>query len=509
MQLSEGFTVATLQVKNINKTFGATKALIACDLTIMAGEVHVLIGANGCGKSTLCKIISGSVQADSGDILIDGQKISITDPASAQRHDIATFYQELSLAINRSVEDNIYAAREPLIFGLFIDKKTIKKNANKIIDLFANVAGDGFSGDVAIAALREDQRQLVEIMKVIAADAKIMIFDEPTSALDRAQADRFFEIIEDLKADGKAIIFISHRMDEVFAIGDRITVMRDGKIVNTLKIADTNQDMVIEQMVGGEINVANTGSDKINQSISDDVQALEVVNATNKYFSNINLSVAKGEIIGFGGLHGHGQSSLLRSIYGMSAAESGEMMLNGEAYNAKSPRQAIMDGIGYISGNRRVDGIYQGRSIFENLLPIHYFKTSKWGAGQKRLNQTTQGAMADLKTLYASMNQEINNLSGGNQQKVVIARWMIDKTNILLLDDPTKGIDLAAKADLFALIRKLANAGMAIILYSSDDSELLNHASRIYVFNNGKISKELVGEQRTQFNLYQAAYEAV
>ena len=506
--------MATLQVKNINKAFGATKALIACDLTIEAGEVHVLIGANGCGKSTLCKIISGSVQADSGDILLNNQKISITDPASAQQHDIATFYQELSLAINRSIEDNIYAANEPLIFGLFIDKKTIKKDARKIIDLFADVVGDGFSGEVAVATLREDQRQLVEIMKVIAADAKIMIFDEPTSALDRAQANRFFKIIEDLKAKGKSIIFISHRMDEIFAIGDRITVMRDGQIVSSVKISDTDQNMVIEQMVGGKTIVQTNQATKINQSLSSDVAGhdvigLELKNLTNKQFSNINLSVSKGEIIGLGGLHGHGQSSLLRSIYGAGEAVSGEITLEGQAYYAKSPRGAIKNGIGYISGNRRVDGIYQGRSIFENLLPIHYLKTSKWGAGQKRLNQTAQDAMAELKTLYASMNQEINNLSGGNQQKVVIARWMIDKTNILLLDDPTKGIDLAAKADLFALIRKLANAGMAIILYSSDDSELLNHATRIYVFNNGKISQELTGDQRTQFNLYQAAYEAV
>lgn len=497
-----------LQVSKICKNFGATKALVDCDLTIEAGQVHVLIGANGCGKSTLCKIISGSVQPDSGKIALNGKAIKINGPAAAQKHKIATFYQELSLAANRTVAENIFAAREFLLLNTFIDTKKIREKSYEIVAQFGDVIGDGFTLDTPVAQLREDQRQLVEIMKVLAADADIMIFDEPTSALDRAQAIKFFEIVRGLKAKGRSIIFISHRMDEIFALGDVITVMRDGKIVSSANITDTNQEKVIEQMVGNQAHVINDRKNNIVSTELVDKIALEVKDLSNPIFKNVSLKVYHGEIIGLGGLHGHGQSSLLRSLYGVETIFSGQALLNETNYVAKNPRHAIKAGLGYISGNRRMDGIYQGRSIFENLLPIHYFKTTKWGSGQSRLNQKAADALGELKTLYASMNQKINNLSGGNQQKVVIARWMVDKTDILLLDDPTKGIDLAAKADLFALINKLAAAGMAIILYSSDDSELLNYASRIYVFNNGHINRELLGDEKTQFNLYQAAYEA-
>lgn len=501
--------MSKLKLSAVSKTYGATAALRRGDLEVEAGEVHVLIGSNGSGKSTLCKIAAGSVRPDKGAVTIDGATVAISGPQGARALGIGAFYQELSLAAHRSVEENICLPDLPMKAGLFVDRAALSARAQTYISLFEGVAGDGFSADAVVGDLRADQRQLVEIMKTIATEAPILIFDEPTSALDRAQVTRFFEILTRLKAEGRAMIFISHRMDEIFSIGDRVTVIRDGETVGTWKIAETDHAAVIGHMIGETQRAAQSATAEPTQteaSVGDVL--LSVRGLAGPGYSGIDFEVRKGEVLGFGGLHGQGQSRVLRAIFGDHPVTGGEIVLEGEALTTRSPRAAIQRGLAYVSGDRSRDGILKGRPIIENLTPIHYLLNKLVLARPAALRERATPAVEALRTKFESFGHPIDSLSGGNQQKIVIARWLIDKPDVLLLDDPTKGIDLSAKADLYALIGKLAAEGMGIVLYSSDDAELLANAHRILVFNGGRVTRTLEGADRTQFNLYQAAYEA-
>lgn len=500
--------MSKIELRAVSKAYGATLALRRGDLAIDAGEVHVLIGSNGSGKSTLCKILAGSVRPDGGEILIDGKPVTITGPRSARDHGISIFYQELSLARHRTVAENICLPDMPATRAGFVDREALERRAARYIALFGEVAGEGFSADTTVENLRADQRQLVEIMKALATEAPVIIFDEPTSALDRAQVDRFFEILRDLKGQGRSIIFISHRMDEIFAIGDRVTVIRDGETVGTRRITDTDPAAVIRLMVGGQDELAAPAGAPPLVATGSRMAVLTVDKIAGEGFANVGFEVARGEILGFGGLHGHGQSAVLRAIFGVNSLASGEITLNGTPFAPKNPRTAIRHGLAYVSGDRGRDGVISGRPILENVTPIHYLRQKLFLARPSALAERVKPALEALHTKFGGLSHPINSLSGGNQQKIVIARWLIDRPDVLLLDDPTKGIDLSAKADLFALIRKLAAEGMGIVLYSSEDAELLNNADRILVFNGGSVRRELTGADRTRYNLYQAAYEA-
>jgi ribose transport system ATP-binding protein len=497
--------MSRLQLKGVAKSYGATKALRHADLDIGAGEVHVLMGSNGSGKSTLSKIVAGSVRPDTGEIVLDGKPVTISGPQAARALGIAIFYQELSLAAHRTVAENICLADLPSR-GAFVDRKALDARAAKYAALFEGVTGEGFSLDAVVQDLRADQRQLVEIMKTLAGEASVLIFDEATSALDRAQVERFFEILRDLKREGRSIIFISHRMDEIFAIGDRATVIRDGEIVGTRQIADTTPAEIISLMVGAQEEAAAPAEAAPARAGSASV--LSVRNLSGAGFSDVSFEVRAGEILGFGGLHGQGQSAVLRALFGANPPASGHVELGGKPLRPKNPRETIRQGVAYVSGDRSRDGVVTGRPILENVMPIHYLRERMVLANPSALAAKALPALQALRTKFAGLGHPISSLSGGNQQKVVIARWLIDRPAVLLLDDPTKGIDLSAKTDLFTLIRKLAAEGMGIVLYASEDAELLDNADRILVFNGGSVRRELTGAERTRFNLYQAAYEA-
>jgi ribose transport system ATP-binding protein len=497
-----------LKLTGVSKAYGATQALRRGDLEIESGEVHVLIGSNGSGKSTLCKIVAGSVRPDGGEVLLDGKPVTLSGPQAARALGIGIFYQELSLAGHRSVAENICLSDLPMKAGVFVDRPALAERAARYIALFDGVTGEGFSAEATVESLRADQRQLVEIMKALATEAPVLIFDEPTSALDRAQVDRFFEILRQLKSEGRSIVFISHRMDEIFAIGDRVTVIRDGETVGTERIADTKPASVIRMMVGGQDELAPPTGAPPAAHIAGKGTVLAVKNLSGRGFVNVGFDLAKGEILGFGGLHGQGQSAALRAIFGAVPIAAGEIVLNGQPLQPGSPRDTIRRGCAYVSGDRSRDGVMHGRPIIENVTPVHYLRDRLLLARPSSLRSKAMAALEALHTKFASLGHSINSLSGGNQQKVVIARWLIDRPDVLLLDDPTKGIDLSAKADLFALIRKLAEEGLGIVLYSSEDAELLNNADRILVFNGGSVTRELTGAERTRYNLYQAAYEA-
>ncbi len=499
--------MAELQIRDARKAYGVTQALKKGDFDLTAGEVHVLIGSNGSGKSTLCKIVSGSVKADAGEIVLDGRPITVSGPRASRALGVGVFYQELSLAARRTVAENICLPALPVKAGLFIDQDKLNITAARYIAEFADVAGAGFSADAPVETLRPDQRQLVEIMKTLASEAPILIFDEPTSALDRAQVERFFDILRRLKDEGRAMIFISHRMDEIFAIGDRVTVMRDGETVANMRISDTNPAEIVRHLAGHHEDLTVTVSPPATQATDAD-EALSVRQLSGKGIRDVSFMVAKGEIVGFGGLHGQGQSAVLRALFGAHPVSGGTITLNGVPRQIGSPGAAIRLGCAYVSGDRGRDGVLTGRPILENTTPVHFLRQKMLLTRPNRIAAVASKALMALKTRFQSLHQPINALSGGNQQKIVIARWLIDRPDILFLDDPTKGIDLATKTDLFALIRQLAAEGMGIVLYSSEDAELLANSDRILVFNGGSITRELTGADRTRFNLTQAAYEA-
>ncbi|MBX3529655.1 MAG: sugar ABC transporter ATP-binding protein [Rhizobiaceae bacterium] len=500
--------MAKLKISGVSKAYGATVALSRGDLELEAGEVHVLIGSNGSGKSTLCKIVAGSVKPDAGEVLLDGKPVTVSGPQAAKALGIGIFYQELSLAARRTVEENICLPDLPMR-GPFVDRRALSEKAARYIALFDGVTGGGFAADATVDVLRADQRQLVEIMKALATEAPVLIFDEPTSALDRAQVDRFFEILRRLKAEGRAMVFISHRMDEIFAIGDSVTVLRDGRTVGTSRIADTTPAEVVRLMVGEEqAQAAPAAAAETVKTDGAGPVGLAVSALAGPGFAGVSFAVRQGEILGFGGLHGQGQSSVLRALFGALPLAAGAVTLKGGAYRPHSPRAAIRAGLAYVSGDRGRDGVIQGRPILENVTPIHFLRNRLTLARPGPLRDKATPAVEALHTRFAGFSHPIGSLSGGNQQKIVIARWLIDRPDVLLLDDPTKGIDLSAKADLFALVRKLAAEGMAIVLYSSEDAELLANSDRILVFNGGRVTRELAGADRTRFNLYEAAYEA-
>lgn len=492
-----------LKAESITKRYGAVVALSDGGLDLETGEIHALLGANGCGKSTLCKIIAGTVAKNSGRLSILGRDVEIGGPREAEALGVALFYQELSLVPQLSVADNIFLGREQCAGGGFLDARALKRDAEQLIARFAEVAGAGFSADARVSDLSPDQRQIVEILKVLARKPRIIIFDEATAPLDRNQVALFFAILRELKAEGVSSIFITHRMDEVFEITDRITVMRNGATVARFVTAETDRQAVVHAMVGDVTALAERPASRPK---SDKAPSLVLDGVGNKRVQQVSLSLRPGEIVGLGGLQGQGQSSLLQGLFGAAPFTSGTIRLDGEAVRIARPGHAIAKGIAYVSGDRGRDAAFHGRSIFENIAAASFSKERPAMVWPARLRERFTRAAATLSTKYAGLSAPIGSLSGGNQQKIFIARWLATQPSVLLLDDPTKGIDLGAKADFFALARRLADEGAAILFYSSEDAELLSLCDRLLVFNSGAVAGELEGDGLTAYNLTNAAY---
>ncbi|SKA37722.1 sugar ABC transporter ATP-binding protein [Consotaella salsifontis] len=494
---------AALTARSVQKRFGAAVALSNAALTLERGEVHALVGANGCGKSTLSKIIAGTVQRDSGDIVVNGAPLVLSSPAEAEANGISLFYQELSLIPQMSVEDNIFLGREPRNGAGFVDRKALAKKADALLQRFAPVAGRGLNSKARVSDLSPDQRQIVEIVKVLARDPDVVIFDEATAALDHRQVELFFRIIGEMKDKGVSFLFISHRLAEVFAVCDRITVMRNGESVDDFVTAETDMDTVVRAMVG---DIAHDLDPAPSTDFTSASARLVVQGARGQRLQDVSFSLRPGEILGLGGLQGQGQSILLQSLFGAEPLTGGRVLIEGRPVVVRTPRAAVRHGFGYVSGDRGRDSALQGRSIFENMAIAEWVAERRrlvWpGRLQARLSEIAQS----LNTKYPSLDAPIDALSGGNQQKVFIARWLATNPVVLLLDDPTKGIDLAAKADFFRLVRNLAAAGAAVLFYSSEDAELIGLCHRVLVFNSGRIVAELERAELTSFNLTGAAY---
>ncbi|MDO4647731.1 MAG: sugar ABC transporter ATP-binding protein [Eubacteriales bacterium] len=494
-----------LDMKNISKTFGSVQALKDVSLDLYAGEVLALMGENGAGKSTLMNILSGSLQPTAGEIYLRGQKTLVPNPISAKKLGIAKIHQELQIVPELSVAENIFLGRWKTA-GPSVDFKGMAAEAKKYLDMLEVKVNP----TKKLKDLRIGEQQLVEIAKAISLNSNIIIMDEPTSAISEKEADKLFEIIRKLRAEGKGIIYITHRMEEIFKIADRVMVMRDGKYIGTVKAAETTKEEIIKMMVGRDMSEQYPKEPTEKGDI-----ALEVKNLTyappagsfRRSLKNISLYVRHGEVLGIAGLAGSGRSEFFECLAGVHYGETqGEICVEGKAVHIKTPADAIREGISFATEDRKGTGLVLQRSLGENMsLPL-LKKFSPRFFMRIREEKKIWGEQMDTMRIKAPGPKTLaSSLSGGNQQKVVLSRWLMTNPKILLLDEPTRGIDVGAKAEVYQLINNLAKQGMAIIVISSELPEVIGISDRIVTFCEGELSGEFRQEEATQEVLLQSA----
>jgi ribose transport system ATP-binding protein len=482
-----------LTSNDIVKHFAGVTALYNGCLTANSGEVVALIGANGSGKSTLCKIITGVVAPDDGQLLLNGTPISFSSPIEALKSGIAAVYQELSLVPSLTIAQNIWLTREPMS-GIFVKYREQRKRTQELLDLFADTVRTSFTPDTLVNELPPDEQQIVEILKAISTDPHIMILDEATSCLDNRQVDRLFTLIGKWKKQDKAIIFISHRISEVFRIADRITVLRNGKTIGDFDAKKVKEKDLINLMVEN----AKAHLEKKDTSISKQLRetVLKVTNLRTLRLQGIDFKVKKGELLGIAGLQGQGQSDILHSIFG-SIQFSGIIEFNGKDHMFKHTSQSMAQDIALVPGDRAKEGLLMRLSILENIMLPSWMKYG--------LPLDTDKAKKSLKIIMSDLNMPVSSLSGGNAQKVVIGKWLQRLPRLLLLNDPTKGVDVGTKAEFYDLLKDLCKQGTTILFYSSDDEELVGLCDRVLVMRDGKIREELPKSKLTLSNLITAS----
>lgn len=493
---------ALLQLRGIGKTFTGVAALRDINLTVRAGRVHTLLGENGAGKSTLIKILAGVHQPSGGSMMLSGAPYAPASPREAAARGIAVVFQELSLCNNLTVAENILATREPARYGI-INRRALYRRARQLVDeLQLPVDVDARVADLSIA-----QRQLVEIAKGMSHEAKVVILDEPTSSLSEAEAEILFAIIARLKAAGKAVIYISHRMEEIMRLSDDITVMRDGQYIATLPRAETTVAELIALMVGRKME--QMYPPRLPETPPPDAAppALEVrALSHSRAFRDVSFAVHPGEILGFFGLVGAGRSEVMNAIFGMMPA-SGEVRLDDEAVRIRHPADAIHYGIGFVTENRKEQGLVLAQAVRRNI-SMAALKRFAARLGFLRFAAEREAATADVARLAvrtASIEAAAETLSGGNQQKIVLAKWLGTYPHVLILDEPTRGVDVGAKFEIYRIIRQLAAEGTAILLVSSELPELLGLADRIVVMHEGHVSATLAPDHFQPQTLMAAA----
>ena len=489
-----------LTSNDIVKHFAGVTALSSGCLTANSGEVVALIGANGSGKSTLCKIITGVVAPDDGQLLLNGTPISFSSPVEALKSGIAAVYQELSLVPSLTIAQNIWLTREPMS-GIFVKYREQRKRTQELLDLFADTVRTSFTPDTLVNELPPDEQQIVEILKALSTDPRIMILDEATSCLDNRQVDRLFTLIGKWKKQDKAIIFISHRISEVFRIADRITVLRNGKTISDFDAKKVKEKDLINLMVEN----AKAHLEKKDTSISRQLKetVLKVTNLRTLRLQGIDFKVKKGELLGIAGLQGQGQSDILHSIFG-SIQFSGMIEFNGKDHMFKHTSQSMAQDIALVPGDRAKEGLLMRLSILENIMLPSWMKYGlplDTGKAKKDATKTSKS----LKIIMADLNMPVSSLSGGNAQKVVIGKWLQRLPRLLLLNDPTKGVDVSTKAEFYDLLKDLCKQGTTILFYSSDDEELVGLCDRVLVMRDGKIREELPKSKLTLSNLITAS----
>ena len=489
-----------LEMRGVSKSFPGVKALDKVNLKVRPGTVHALMGENGAGKSTLMKCLFGIYHMDEGEVFVDGQKVEIQNPDEALHKGLAMVHQELQPIPARTIAENMYLGRFPVkSFGPIkvIDHKTMNEEAKKWLE---NVKMP-FDPRKKLGHLSISQMQSIEIAKAVSQEAKLIILDEPTSSLTDNEVEALFRIVRDLRDRGVSFVFISHKMAELRQISDDITIMRDGCYVGTWEMKNISDDEIVKQMVGRELTNIYPPLDNNPGDV-----LLEVNNFTSIHdssFKNCSFKLRKGEILGFGGLVGAQRTELMEAIFGIRHITSGEVKLNGKTLDIKRPQDAINNGIGMITEDRRGSGILGCLSIADNvsIASLNQYLEAGIKLNKKKIEELVQDNVSKLSIKTPSSKTLIQSLSGGNQQKVIISRWLANNPDVLIMDEPTRGIDVGAKYEIYQIMINLAKQGKGIIMISSEMPELLGVSNRVMVMCNGKITGEVSGNEMTQENV--------
>ena len=482
-----------LEMRGISKTFPGVKALDNVNLTVRAGTVHALMGENGAGKSTLMKCLFGIYNKDSGDITLDGKPVDFKSSKEALENGVAMVHQELNQALTRTVQDNLWLGRYPKVGGIMVSERIMAARTKEIFDTLEV----SVNPKAIMSTLPVSQRQMVEIAKAVSYDSKIIVFDEPTSSLTETEVEHLFRIIDMLKNKGCGIIYISHKMDEILRISDEVTIMRDGTWVATRPAGDLTMDEIIRLMVGRELTnrfppKTNTPGEVI----------LDVSHISGKYtrLKDASFQLRKGEVLGIAGLDGSGRTEVLENLFGTMTREGGTITLHGKQIRNRTPRESIKNGFALLTEERRATGIFGIRDIRENTV-ISSLKDYLIGGiclSDKQMAEKTEWSINAMHIKTPSQKTQIRSLSGGNQQKVIIGRWLLTKPEVLLLDEPTRGIDVGAKYEIYQLIIDLANEGKGVIMVSSEMPELLGVCDRIIVMSGGQVAGEVDAQNTSQ-----------
>ncbi|RHO89693.1 sugar ABC transporter ATP-binding protein [Ruminococcus sp. AF41-9] len=480
-----------IEMRGIDKSFGSNQVLKQAGFTLESGEVHALMGENGAGKSTLMKILTGVYTKDAGTVLVDGKEVNYKNPQEAEKAGIVFIYQELNVMFDLTVEENLFMGKE--IHGKLgiCDRKAMQKKAREAL----NTLGVDISPKTVMSELSVGQQQMVEICKALMADAKVIIMDEPTAALTQSETVALFKVIESLRKKGVSMVYISHRMEEIFELCDRITVLRDGSYIGVKNIPETNMNEIVKMMIGREIGERYPSRDvKIGKEV------LKVKGLTRKgTFHDVSFSVRAGEVLGVSGLMGAGRTEIMQAIFGNLSYESGSIEIDGKEVKISNPRQAMEQGIGFITEDRKTEGLMLDKSIRENISLCNLGRISKSSVISKEAEKNMVAeAIKDLHIKCFGPYHECNNLSGGNQQKVVLAKWILTNPKILILDEPTRGVDIGAKKEIYSIINKLAAQGVAIIMVSSELPEVLGMSDNIMVVREGEVRGIISYEEANQ-----------
>ena len=487
-----------LELKHITKLYPGVVALNDVSLNVRRGEIHALVGENGAGKSTLIKTCSGAIIPTEGEIVVNGKSFTGMTPQTSEQNGIGVIYQEFNLVGDLSVAENIFLGRA-IRKGVVIDLKAMERESKKILDSL-NIK---ISPKTLVKTLSVGYQQMVEIAKAVSQNAKLLIMDEPSAPLTSAEVEAMFAIVDKLKASGVSIIYISHRLDEIFRLSDRITILRDGQYVTTLNTNETNKDELVKYMVGRQLTEVYPKRDS--SCVKDEV-IFEAVNVSGNGDKNISFKIHKGEVLGLGGLVGAGRTEFAELMFGMKPKTAGKFIFKGKEISPKTPKDAIELGIGLVPEDRKKEGALLGMSIRCNINMPVYPKISKASViKEKKEEEIAQTYRKEISIKTPTLDQLVKNLSGGNQQKVILAKWLAADSELLIFDEPTRGIDVGAKQEIYTLINRLVEQGKTVLMISSEMEELMGMSDRILILAEGNMTGELNKEEFDQERIMQLA----
>ena len=480
-----------IEMRGIDKSFGGNAVLKNAGFLLDDGEVHALMGENGAGKSTLMKILTGVYTKDAGQVIVDGKEVCYNNPQEAEKAGIVFIHQELNVLFDLTVEENMFLGKEiKKVFGI-CDRKAMRKRVQEILDML----GVDIDPTQRMDELSIGQQQMIEIAKALMVDAKVLIMDEPTAALTQSETEVLFKVVNSLRKKGVSIVYISHRMEEIFELCDRITILRDGTYIDTKRIADIDMNDIVKMMIVREIGERYPVRNSKIGDVAFEVKNLNCPGA----FENVSFEVRAGEVLGVSGLMGAGRTEIMQAIFGNMPNVTGQLFLDGKEIKNKNPQQAIQNGIGFITEDRKVEGLMLEESIMKNISLANLGRISNGGViNKKKEQELVNKGIEELRIRCFGPQHECNNLSGGNQQKVIFAKWIYTNPKVLILDEPTRGVDIGAKKEIYNIINELAAKGVAIIMVSSELPEVLGMSDRVMVVREGEVRGILNKEEANQ-----------